>query len=96
MFRRRFSDVVSRQLDVFATDEASMLAEVRDLKAAYDRAPREKAEDAYGDYMDGVDAVKDALVDMRNRFGSTLDGDAVQEYEAAFERGAMRRWRWLA
>ena len=96
MFRRRFSDLVSRQLDVFAADETDgMLAEVRDLKATYDRAPREQAEDAYGDYMDAIDAVKDALVDMRNRFAATLDGDAVEEYEAAFERGAMRRWRWL-
>ena len=96
MFRRRFSDLVSRQLDVFAADEADgMLAEVRDLKATYDRAPREQAEDAYGDYMDAIDAVKDALVDMRNRFAATLEGDSVEEYEAAFERGAMRRWRWL-
>jgi hypothetical protein len=97
IFRRRFSDLVSRQLDVFAADEAQgMLAEVRDLKATYDRAPREQAEDAYGDYMDAIDAVKDALVDMRNRFATTLDGDAVEEYEAAFEWGAKRRWRWLA
>jgi len=97
MFRRRFSDLVSRQLDVFAADEAQgVLAEVRDLKAIYDQAPREQAEDAYGDYMDAIDAVKDALVDMRNRFAATLDGDAVDEYETAFERGAKRRWRWLA
>ena len=97
IFRRRFSDLVSRQLDVFAADEAQgMLSEVRDLKATYDRAPREQAEDAYGDYMDAIDAMKDALVDMRNRFATTLDGDAVDEYEAAFERAAKRRWRWLA
>jgi hypothetical protein len=32
---------------------------------------------------------------MRNRFASTLDDEAVEEYEAAFERAAMKRWRWL-
>ena len=65
------------------------------MKAKYDRAERTGAEEAYGDYMDVVDAVKDALADMRDRFAQTLEGDAVEEYEAAFERAARRRWRWL-
>jgi len=96
MFRRRFSDVVKRQLDVFAIDESSgLLAEVHEMKRKYDRAERHSAEEAYGDYMDVVDAVKDALADMRNRFAQTLEGDAVEEYETAFERAATRRWRWL-
>jgi hypothetical protein len=96
MFRRRFSELVSSQLDVFAQDEAGgLLAEVHEMKGKYDRAEREGAEEAYGDYMDIVDAVKDALADMRRRFAQTLEGDAVEEYEAAFERAARRRWRWL-
>ena len=96
IFRRRFSDVVKRQLDVFAVDESNgLLAEVHEMKGKYDRAEREGAEGAYGDYMDIVDAVKDALADMRSRFAQTLEGDAVEEYEAAFERAARRRWRWL-
>ena len=96
IFRRRFSDLVSRQLDVFAADEASgLLAEVREMKTRYDQADRSEAEEAYGDYVDVVDAVRDALADMRNRFARTLDDDTVDEYEAAFERAAMKRWRWL-
>ena len=96
IFRRRFSDVVARQLDVFAADEANgLLAEVNEMKGRYDGAERSGAEEAYGDYMDVVDAVKDALADMRNRFAQTLDGDAVEEYETVFERAARRRWRWL-
>jgi len=96
MFRRRFGDVVDRQLDVFAEDEGDgLLADVRDAKELYDRAPRDEAEEAYGDYMDAVDAAKDALADMRNRYVRTLEEDAAEEYEAAFERAAMRRWRWL-
>ncbi len=96
MFRRRFSDLVARQLDVFAVDEADgLLAEVREMKTQYDQADRSDAEEAYGDYVDVVDAVRDALADMRNRFASTLDDEAVEEYESAFERAAMKRWRWL-
>jgi uncharacterized protein YukE len=96
IFRRRFSEVIQRQLDVFATDETDgLLAEVHELKGKYDRAARDSAEEAYGDYMDIVDAVKDALADMRDRFARTLEGDAVEEYESAFERAAKKRWRWL-
>ena len=96
MFDRRFSDVVTRQLDVFATDEANgLLAEMREMKGKYDKADREDAEEAYGDFMDVVDAVKDALADMRDRFARTLEGDAIEEYESAFERAARKRWRWL-
>ena len=96
MFRRRFSDLVARQLDVFAVDEADgLLAEVHEMKTQYDQADRSDAEEAYGDYVGVVDAVRDALADMRNRFASTLDDEAVEEYESAFERAAMKRWRWL-
>jgi uncharacterized protein YukE len=96
IFRRRFSEVIQRQLDVFATDETDgLLAEVHELKGKYDRAARDSAEEAYGDYMDIVDAVKDALAEMRDRFARTLEGDAVEEYESAFERAARKRWRWL-
>ncbi|HKT45092.1 MAG TPA: hypothetical protein VJQ85_09835 [Gaiellaceae bacterium] len=90
---RRFADVITRQLDLFEDDD--LLVEVHDAKARYDRAPRDEAEEAFGDYMDVVDSVKDALADMRDAFARTLDEDAAEEYEAAFERAARKRWRWL-
>ncbi len=96
MLRRRFADVISRQLDVFAEDEAEgLLAEVTEMKQRYDDAGRDGAEEAYGDYMDVIDAVKDALADMRDRFASTLDERAAETYAPAFERAARKRWRWL-
>ncbi|HXR10777.1 MAG TPA: hypothetical protein VN770_00655 [Gaiellaceae bacterium] len=96
MLRNRFGDVASRQLDVFAEDEANgLLAEVREKKEQYDRAPRDEAEEAYGDYMDVVDAVKDALADMRDRYARTLGDDVAEEYAATFEHAARKRWRWL-
>jgi len=91
---RRFADVISRQLDLFETDGA--VAEVLEAKERYDRAPRDDAEEAFGDYMDVVDATKDALAEMRDTFARTLDAGASEEYEAAFERAATKRWRWLA
>ncbi len=96
MFRGRFADVISRQLDVFAEDEADgLLAEVSEMKQRYDDAGRDDAEEAYGDYADVVDAVKDALADMRDRFANTLDEHTAETYSAAFETAARKRWRWL-
>jgi hypothetical protein len=95
ILRRRFGDVIARQLDLFASDDRLLLADVDELKAAYDRAPRDEAEEAYGDYVDAVDAVKDALAGMRDRFAATLDAAAAEEYGLELERAARRRWRWL-
>ena len=96
MFRHRFADVISRQLDVFTEDEAQgLLADVKEMKQRYDNAERGEAEEAYGDYTDVVDAVKDALADMRDRFASTLEEDAAETYASAFENAARKRWRWL-
>ena len=91
-FRRRFADLIARQLDVFATDEAELLAEVRDAERTYNRAERDEAEEKYGDYVDVVETATEALADMRDRFARTLEEDAAEEYEAAFNRAVKRRW----
>ncbi len=77
IFRRnRFADVVARQLDVFAEDEAEgLLEEVRDAKAVYDRADRDESEELYGE-----------------RYAATLDEPAAVEYEDAFNRAVRKRW----
>jgi len=91
--RRRFSDVIARQLDVFAEDEANgLLEEVREAKLVYDRAERDEAEERYGDYTDVVETVTEALADMRDRYARTLDDAAAEEYEAAFNRTVQKRW----
>ena len=94
IFRRsRFAEVIARQLDVFATDEAhGLLEEVRVAKARYDRADRDEAEEVYGDYVDVVEAATEALADMRWRYAGTLDEAAAEEYEAAFNRAVQKRW----
>ncbi len=93
IFRRsRFGDLIARQLDLFARDEAALLAECREREAAYGRADREDAEEAYGDYADSVDAAADELETMRDTFARTLDEAAAEAYLAEFNRAAKRRW----
>ncbi len=93
IFRRaRFGDVIARQLDLFAEDEPALVAECRELERAYDRAGRDEAEEAYGDYVDAVEAATEALADRRDRFARTLDEAAATEYEAEFNRAVRKRW----
>jgi hypothetical protein len=93
IFRRaRFADVIARQLDVFAVDEAALIAEYRDSERAYDRTERDEAEEAYGDYMDVVETATEALADMRDRFARTLDEEAAERYEEEFNRAVRKRW----
>jgi hypothetical protein len=94
MFRRsRFAELIARQLDVFAEDEArGLLEEVREAKTKYDRADRNDAEEIYGDYVDVVEAATEALAGMRWRYASTLDDTSVAEYETAFNRAVQKRW----
>ena len=91
--RRRFADLIARQLDVFAEDEANgLFAEVREKKELYDRADRDEAEEMYGDYVDVVEAATEALAEMRYRFRSTLDERTGEEYEDEFNRAVKKRW----
>jgi hypothetical protein len=92
ILRRRFADLISRQLDVFAIDEADLLTEVREAERVYNRAQRDEAEEKYGDYVDVVETATEALADMRDRFARTLGEDAAEQYEAAFNRAVKRRW----
>jgi hypothetical protein len=90
--RDPFRDVIARQLDLFVQDEAELLEECREKFRAYERADREDAEEAYGDWVDVVEGATEALADMRDRFARTLDEDAAETYEGAFNRAVRKRW----
>jgi hypothetical protein len=91
--KRRFADLIARQLEVFAEDQAQdIFVEIRDRKALYDQADRDDAEELYGDYVDAVETGTEALADMRDRFKQTLDDDAAEEYELEFNRAVKKRW----
>jgi hypothetical protein len=90
--RDPFRDVIARQLDLFVEDEADLLEECRDKFRVYERAPREDTEEAYGNFVDVVETATEALADMRDRFGRTLDEDAAEAYEDSFNRAVRKRW----
>ena len=94
IFRRdRFGDLVRRQLDLFAEDEAELLREAEEAERAYDDADRDDAEEAYGDFQLVLEAVAERLGELRDTYAMTLDeDDAREEYERAFERAAGKRY----
>ena len=93
MFRRkRFADLISRQLDLFEREHAGVIAEAETRLDAYNRADRDEAEELYGDYVDAVETGTEALADIRWSFWKTLDDAAAEEYEAEFNRAVAKRF----
>ena len=89
----RFHELVERQLEIFAADDAELLAEGIGAESAWNAASAEDAEDAYGDYQLVVDAIADRLLDIRESYSRSLDEEAAAEYAAEFTRQATRRYR---
>ena len=94
--RRRFDDVIRRQLDLFESEHRDLIDEVERAERAYDEADRDDAEERYGDYLDLVETGTEALAGVRDGFASTLADDAAEEYEAAFNRAVLKRLRRFA
>ncbi len=92
IFRRRFADLVSRQLDLFAAESSDLLDDVELYLRYYNEAPRDESEERYGDYVDRVDLAAEALAEIRNTYARTLDEDAAEEYEQTFEKAAAKRF----
>jgi hypothetical protein len=91
--RRPFEELVERQLDLFAIDDAELLLEADDAEEAWNQSSREDAEEAYGDYQLVVDALADRLLDIREAYAGTLDEDVADVYRKAFATAARRRFR---
>jgi len=92
VFRRsRFADVISRQLDLFERERADVINECEELERAYNAAPRDEAEERYGDYVDAVETGTELLADLRDHFAMTLDDEASAEYGDAFNRAVAKR-----
>jgi hypothetical protein len=89
--RRRFGELVRRQLDVFAEDEADLLREAEEAERAYDASDREEAEEAYGDFQLVLESVQERLEAIRDTYARTLDDDAAADYAAAFDAAARKR-----
>jgi hypothetical protein len=87
----RFVDLIERQLDLFAGEHAGLIADVEAALGAYDRAPRDEAEERYGDFLDLVETGTDELIELRDNYASTLDEEATEEYREAFNERARKR-----
>jgi len=91
--RSAFEELAERQLVLFAEDEAELLEEAFEAEEAWNRAGREGAEEAYGDYQLVVDAIADRLLDLREAYAGTLDPEQADEYRRTFAAVASRRFR---
>jgi hypothetical protein len=93
--RSRFRELVERQLDLFAED-TDLLREAEEADHRWTRAGADESEELYGDYQLVVDAIGEALHGIRETYASTLDDGAADEYRAAFDRTAHKRFGRLA
>jgi hypothetical protein len=92
IFRRRFSDLIERQLDIFAQDNVELLADIEQAERAYDDAPREEAEERYGEYSELVTEGSELLAEIRDGYATSLDETAAAEYEPAFNAAVLQRF----
>jgi hypothetical protein len=89
--RARFADVIDRQLDLFEREQRGLIDDCVAAERAYDCAPRDEAEERYGDYVDLVETGTELLAELRDNFASTLDEETGEEYEESFNRAVLKR-----
>jgi hypothetical protein len=90
IFRRsRFTPVVESQLDLFEREHHDLLALLEKLLDEYNRAERDEAEEAFGEYMDAHALAAELLEEMRDSYARTLDDP--DEYVDVFKRVVRRR-----
>jgi hypothetical protein len=93
--RGRFRELVGRQLDLFES-ETYLLAEAAEADAAWKDAEAAESEELYGDYQLVVDAIGEALHEIRETYARPLDDETAAEYRVAFDRAARKRFGRLA
>jgi hypothetical protein len=92
--RKRFGEVIQRQLDFFLQDDADLLQDIDDALVAYNSADKDEAEELYGDYQLAIEAATDRLAEQRDTYARTLEDD--ETYVAEFNEAVVRRWPALA
>jgi vacuolar-type H+-ATPase subunit H len=94
--RGRFGDLIDRQLDLFIHDNQDEIADARAKLAKHIAAPRDEAEELYGDYLDAVEVATEILADMRDEFARTLSATDAELYEHEFNAAGRKRFRAFA
>jgi len=90
--RRRFGDLVDRQLALFAGEHADALARIERMRRRELKADEEDATEAFGDYLDEVGWAAEELRELRDAYAGTLEGDAAREYARAYGKAVRRRF----
>ena len=91
MSPEQFADLIQRQLDLFEADEAALIADCEEAERAYDAADRAEAEERYSEYADLVETGTELLGGLRDNFAATMDEEAAEAYEEAFNRAVVKR-----
>ena len=89
--RGRFVELVERQLELFETEHAGLVRDCEAALDAYNAAPREEAEERYGDYLDLVETATEVLAELRDHYAASLGEETAEEYEEVFNRSVLRR-----
>jgi hypothetical protein len=89
--RGRFVYLVERQIGLFEAENQGLIRDTEAALDAYNRAPRDEAEERYGDYLDLVETGTDELIELRDNFAATLDEDSYEEYHAVFNKAVRKR-----
>jgi hypothetical protein len=92
IFRRRFGDLIDRQLDLFEREHGELFDRVEDAEDEYRRASRDDAEELFGDLQEVLTEGTDALAELRDAYAESLDDDTAVEYAAAFNLAVLRRF----
>jgi hypothetical protein len=91
--RRRFRDVVRRQLAMFHEEEQQLVTEARrELRAYHDSRDPAEAQAHYARYDDLCEDAEDFLVEMRDSMAASMDADRSRHYRAEFDRQARSRY----
>ena len=92
MFRRaRFTQLIDAQLDLFRREHPDELEDVAERLRAYNEAPREDAEELYGDYVDAVETGTVILADMRDHYARTLEEADAERFVREFNNRVARQ-----
>jgi isocitrate dehydrogenase kinase/phosphatase len=94
--RRRFREVIERQLAFFEQDDFNLLTDVDRALEKYDGAERDEAEELYGDYQLTIEAATDRLAELRDTYARTLDEREAERFVREFNDAVVERWRDLA
>jgi isocitrate dehydrogenase kinase/phosphatase len=92
IFKRRFGDLIDRQLDLFEQDNGELLQRVADAEDDYRRAGRGEAEERFGDLQDVLLEGTEILIEVRDNYAATLDDEAAEEYAVAFNFRVLGRF----